>query len=83
MENASAFDPLGDVSLVVENTLLIVAEDEEPQATQNQDLYDENLFTTSTNEILLRPGSAHGVALLQSDEVVQERLVDWFVDLWL
>jgi len=82
-DRASDFDPQGDVSLTVVNTLFIAAEDEEPQATQNQEMYDENLFSTGTNEILLRPGSAHGAALLQSDDVVQARLVDWFVDLWM
>jgi hypothetical protein len=82
-DRASDFDPQGDVSLVVENTLFIVAEGEEPQATQNQEMYDENLFNTNSNELLFRPGSDHGIDLLRNDPVVGDRLVSWFEDLWM
>ena len=82
-DRAEDFDPQGDESLRIDNTLFVVAEDEQPQADQNQEMYDENIFFGASNELLFRPGDAHGAALLAADEVVQARMVGWFVDLWM
>ena len=80
-DRAADFDPQGDASLSIDNALFVVSEDEEPQATQNQEMYDENVFGGANNELLFRPGRAHGVDLLD-DSVVRERMVSWIVELW-
>jgi hypothetical protein len=67
---------------VIDHALFVVAEDEEPQATQNQEMFDENLFRGNDNELLFRPGRAHGADLLDGDPVTRERMVSWFVELW-
>ena len=81
-DRAADFDPQGDESLAIDNALFVVAEDEEPQATQNQEMYDANVFSGANNELLFRPGSDHGAALLATDAVVRERMVSWFAELW-